>query len=271
MNRIELNSTDIFYEDNGTGYPVVLVHGMGSDHTVWQGIIPLLRDNYRVLALDLRGHGHSMKTPGPYTMELFSHDIYQFLESLNIDQAHFIGHSMGGSILLELALQHPGKIRSLTLISSFAFVDQPLKEIFLNLDKILEYQGFDQFFDACIELTYTSQFQLDNQESFREIREKMGETSSIPILRDTLTLCLDVNLIDYLEGIEIPTLIIAGEKDNFTPSLHGKKIQMNLPQADIEIIKGLGHNLLVEKPEKIFPIINRFLKVQKLPPGLGGE
>ncbi|MDO5836238.1 MAG: alpha/beta hydrolase [Methanobacterium sp.] len=265
MNRIELNSTDIFYEDNGTGYPVVLVHGMGSDHTVWQGIIPLLRDNYRVLALDLRGHGHSMKTPGPYTMELFSHDIYQFLESLNIDQAHFIGHSMGGSILLELALQHPGKIRSLTLISSFAFVDQPLKEIFLNLDKILEYQGFDQFFDACMELTYTSQFQLDNQEALHKIRRIMGKNNPIPPLRDTINACLEVNLIDFLGSIQIPSLIIAGAMDCFTPTYLGEKIQEKLPQSCFKIMEGVGHNLPVEKAHETYLIIMEFLEVIKIP------
>jgi 3-oxoadipate enol-lactonase len=65
MNKITLNELDLYYHDQGDGYPVVLVHGLGSDHTVWGGVAPLLEENFRVLAVDLRGHGRSSKPPGP--------------------------------------------------------------------------------------------------------------------------------------------------------------------------------------------------------------
>ncbi|HOI41145.1 MAG TPA: alpha/beta fold hydrolase [Methanobacterium sp.] len=69
MKCITIEDLELYYQDVGTGYPLVLLHGMASDHTVWEGLIPLLKDNYRVLAVDLRGHGLSTKTKGPYNME----------------------------------------------------------------------------------------------------------------------------------------------------------------------------------------------------------
>jgi 3-oxoadipate enol-lactonase len=99
MKSLLPGNLNLNYLELGEGNPVVLIHGMGSDHTVWEGLIPLLNENYQTIAVDLRGHGHSSKTPGPYSIELFAEDIYLFLESLNIDQAHFMGYSMGGVIL----------------------------------------------------------------------------------------------------------------------------------------------------------------------------
>ena len=249
----------IYYQEWGAGSPLMLIHGFGSDHTVWQGIIPLLKDNYRVLALDLRGHGLSTKTPGPYSMELFSKDLNQFLESLDIDQAHFVGHSMGGSVLMEMALRYPDKIGSLTLISSFASVDSYLEKTFKDLKEILSQEGYGSFFNTCLQLTYTPEFIEENRELFRKIGEDMAQYSSISALQDTLDACLKVDLIDHLEGVEIPVLVIAGSDDYFTPPYHGQNIKNTIPGAKIEIMDGVGHNLPVEKGIGTGHIIRKFL------------
>ena len=69
MESLTIGDLTLYYQEWGSGYPLVFIHGLGSDHTVWEGIVPLLLNNYRVLALDLRGHGMSTKTPGPYSIE----------------------------------------------------------------------------------------------------------------------------------------------------------------------------------------------------------
>lgn len=259
MKNLMFGDLYLYYEDYGTGYPVILIHGLGSDHNVWTGLSPFLKEEYRIIALDLRGHGLSTKTPGPYSMELFSNDIYQFLESLDINQAHFIGHSMGGSILLEMALTHPDKIQSLTLISSFAYIDHHLKNVFMRLNTILSNDGYDAFFDACLELTYTSKFLKRNEDSFKEIKELTMKTSSISSLKNTINACLKVNMIDSLGSVKIPARVIAGGTDHFTPLYHAQRIKNAISQSKIEIIDTLGHNLLVENAEGTAYIIRKFL------------
>lgn len=259
MKCITIEDLELYYQDVGTGYPVVLVHGMASDHTVWEGLIPLLKDNYRVLAVDLRGHGLSTKTKGPYNMELFASDIVRLLDSLGINKAHFIGHSMGGAVIQELALDYPDKVQSLTLISSFCSVDTHLKDRLLDLMKILDDEGFNAFFDACLNLTYTPDFKARNQELFKEVMDIMAKSTSIPALKESIKACLKINFKDSLIKINIPTLIIAGLKDVFTPPYHAEELNNRISNSKIEIMKGVGHNLPVETPQDIFFLINSFL------------
>lgn len=182
------------YLELGEGYPVVLIHGMGSDHTVWESLIPLLKVDYRTIAMDLRGHGQSSKTPGHYSIELFAHDIYLFLESLNIVQAHFIGHSMGGVILQELAVKHPEKFKSLTLISSFACIDPPLKDVLINLRDILTEEGYEAFFDECLKVANSPEFIRKNRVLFSKIRDENARICSVSSITNTINACLDVEL-----------------------------------------------------------------------------
>ena len=249
------------YVECGVGNPVVLIHGMGSDHNVWEGLIPLLNENYRVIAVDLRGHGLSSKNPGPYSIKLFARDVSLLLESLNIDQAHFMGHSMGGVILQELAVDYPERFKSLTLISSFAYIDQPLKDNFTKLKKIIGEEGYKAFFDACLELANTPEFIKKNQELFSNIRDENARKCSISSIINTINACLDVNIIDSIKDIRTPTLVIAGEKDIFTHTHHGMRINKRIPNSRMEIIKEGCHNLLVENPADTHSVIKRFLDV----------
>jgi pimeloyl-ACP methyl ester carboxylesterase len=249
------------YLELGEGSPVVLIHGMGSDHTVWEGLIPLLKEDYKVIAVDLRGHGLSSKTPGPYSIKVFAEDIHQFLETLNIDQAHFMGHSMGGVILQELAVVYPERFKSLTLISSFAYIDPPLKEILINLKKIITREGYKAFFDECLQLANTPEFIKENRELFSSIRDENARVCSVSSIVDTIDACLDVNFRDSIRDIRTPALIIAGEKDVFTPPYHGIKISEGIRNSKMEIIEGGCHNLLVEKPFETYSVIKGFLDV----------
>lgn len=259
MKSITIEELELYYQDVGTGYPVVLVHGMASDHTVWGGLIPLLKDNYRVLAVDLRGHGQSSKTPGPYNMELLASDIVRLLDSLEISKAHFIGHSMGGAVIQELALDYPDKVQSLTIISSFCYVDTHLKDRLLDLAKILDDAGFNAFFDTCIDLTYTPEFKVNNEELFEEVKDIMAESTSIPALKASIKACLKVNIKDSLVKINIPTLIVAGLEDVFTPPYHAKEINNHIFNSKIEIMDDVGHNLPVEKPMDTYLILKNYL------------
>lgn len=258
MKSITIDDLELYYQDFGTGYPVVLVHGMGSDHTVWEGLVSLLKEKYRVAAVDLRGHGLSSKTPGPYNMELFANDIDSLLNSLEINKAHFIGHSMGGAIVQELAIKYPEKVQSLTLISSFAHVDSQLRSKFLDLMKILDDEGFNAFFDACLNLTYTPEFKTEHHELFEEVMDIMAKSTSIPALKESIKACLDVNFKDSLKKINLPTLIIAGSEDVFTPINLAEELKKGIPHSKIEIMDHVGHNLPVENPKDTYLVIRNF-------------
>ncbi|MFA0832437.1 MAG: alpha/beta fold hydrolase [Methanobacterium formicicum] len=271
MKSLLPGNLNLNYLKSGSGHPVVLIHGMSSDHTVWEGLIPLLKEDYETIALDLRGHGHSSKTGTPYSIELFAEDVYLFLKSQNIDQAHFIGHSMGGLILQELTVQHPEKFKSLTLISSFSCIDPPLREVLINLRDILTVEGYEAFFDECLEIANTPEFVRKNRDLFSKIRDENARVCSVSSIINTINACLGVELCsndklrrqlnpaDSNKDIRTPTLVIAGDEDVFTPIHHGMRIHECIPNSQMKIIAGGCHNLLVEKPVETYLVIKRFL------------
>ena len=112
------NGVEIYYEIHGQGEPLVLIHGLGSSARDWELQIPAFSRNFQVIALDLRGHGRSEKTPGPYSMDLFARDTADLIQSLEIPITHLVGISLGGMVGFQMAVDYPGLVRSLVVINS---------------------------------------------------------------------------------------------------------------------------------------------------------
>ena len=104
----------------------------------------------------------------------------------------------------------------------------------------------------------TPEFIRENQDLFSKIRDDNSRVCSVSSIVDTINACLDVNLVDSIRNIRTPTLVIGGDEDAFTPTHHGMKIHECIPNAQMKIIAGGCHNLLVEKPVETYSIIKRF-------------
>ncbi len=113
--------------------PLVLIHGLNGDLTGWVLVAPELSKRVPDHPLDVRGHGGSSKPDEPYSIKGFSEDLYEFLGQLKISQTHLLGLSMGGAIAQQFALDHPEKVRSLVLVSTFSHVDAHARQAFTRL------------------------------------------------------------------------------------------------------------------------------------------
>lgn len=120
MPSVQVNGITIYYEVHGAGDPLLLIGGLGSDITLFGGVLAGLTKQRKVVAFDNRGSGRSDKPDAPYTIELMAADAVGVLDSLAIEQADVLGVSMGGRIALELALSRPGRVRRLVLVSTSA-------------------------------------------------------------------------------------------------------------------------------------------------------
>ena len=107
-----------FTDSGGAGAAVLLVHAIGCDHRMWDGLGTALAPRFRVIRMDVRGHGRSAVTPGPYTLDQLADDARELLDSLEIDKAHWVGLSMGGMIGQAFALRHPARLRKLVLANT---------------------------------------------------------------------------------------------------------------------------------------------------------
>lgn len=254
-----LDGLELRYTDTGAGEPVLLVHGLGSDHTIWAVLAPLLPGSWRVVIPDLRGHGLSAKPEGPYSVELFAGDLWGLLQSLRIDRAHVIGHSLGGAVALRLALDHPGAVRSLTVISGFCGVDDRLRDLFQGLLVTAQAGGYGAFFDRALELANTPEFVAANAVMLAAAKEVMVRNASLSALVATLHACMKVDLTAQLPRVSVPTLVLAGAQDVFTGVSAAQAIADAVPGARTAVIAGAGHNVPVEKPRETYAELQRFL------------
>src|SRR2546421_5543706 len=129
MPYVKVNDIQMYYEMHGDGESLVVILGLGTDVSEWDGIIRWLAEKYKVLAFDNRGAGRTDKPDIPYSIEMMAQDTEELMNALAIERASILGISMGGRIALALALRHPERVEKLILVSTSARVRSTKKRI----------------------------------------------------------------------------------------------------------------------------------------------
>ena len=256
MPKVELTDIELHYIEEGSGLPLLLLHGLSDDARLWNPLLPAFSESYRVIALDLRGHGRSGKPDTPYSIQQFSADLFELLRELDIARAHLLGLSIGGVIAQHFALEHPEKLRALVLLSTFSSTDPYLRARFKRLRESLLTGGCSAFFDEAVTLTVTPEFAAAHAAEIALVKEDMVAMNSAAALVHALDACMEFNIADQLSRITLPTLIVSGREDAFTPRYFSEQIHRAIPGSTLVILNGVAHNLLI--PEKI-PELSRVI------------
>jgi len=200
----------LYYQEKGNKEPLILLHGNGEDHSYFTHQIDYFSDRYRVIALDTRGHGQSPRGTKPFTIEQFSHDLYDFMTSRQIANAIILGFSDGANIAMEFAMRHPDKVKALILNGG-------------NLNP----KGVKRTTQIPIELGYkiARRFAAKSPDA-KKSAEMLGLMVNEPNIEPT-----------ELSKITAPTLVICGSNDMIKES-HTREIADNIPHAKLSIIKG---------------------------------
>jgi pimeloyl-ACP methyl ester carboxylesterase len=135
MVRVAANGIDISYQEEGAGFPLILIHDLSDGSALWAPLMPKFSGHYRTIALEVRGHGESEKPDMPYSIQLFSEDLLCFLQNLKVPNAHVLGFSLGAAVAQQFTLDHSDKTGSLVLLSPFSYNDPDLQD---NLEKLRE-------------------------------------------------------------------------------------------------------------------------------------
>ena len=130
--KIIVNDIKINYQIRGEGEPLILIHGGSGSSMHWLYQVPELSKHYRVIVYDVRGHGKTDKPKQQYSIELFSEDLSELMNKLEIDEAHIIGHSLGGMIAQQFALNFPNRILSLVLTSTLCNISKRFETLLDN-------------------------------------------------------------------------------------------------------------------------------------------
>ena len=260
MPKITVRDLEVNYEEAGAGFPLVLVHGLNGDLTGWALIMPEFFKHYRTVAMDVRGHGGTSKPDQPYSIKGFSEDLYEFMQKLGIPKAHLFGLSMGGAIAQQFALDHPEMIRSLILVSTFSYVDNHARQAFLRLKSNLAQGGYPAFFDEVVKLAFTPKYIAANPGPIAELKMKRIAVNSPAAIGRATDACLALNLKDQIFQITIPTQVVSGREDVFTPVHLAEQIHRSIRASEWKILEGVGHNLHIEAAPGLVQVVLNFLQ-----------
>jgi pimeloyl-ACP methyl ester carboxylesterase len=254
-------STRLYWEEHGSGPPVLLIMGLSFTHEMWFRVLPALASHHRAIVFDNRGMGRSDCPRGPYSIRRMAGDAASVLEAARIDSAHIIGASMGGMIAQELALRWPERVRSLVLgctTSSGLFGRWPRfrrapRAIWSGASRLERER-------ALRSLLYAEATPLERIEEDLAIRCRC--TWSYKGFWNQFAAILMWHSYRRLSRIHVPTLVIHGEEDHLIPSENGRRLASRIPGARFELLPNAGHILTTDQPEASAHILSDFLGEQ---------
>lgn len=253
--------------ESGDGPPVVLLHGFTGSSESWIALRAALDDHFRVITVDLPGHGESSSPADPsrYAVQRFIEDLDVVWEKASIGKAALIGYSMGGRMAVRFALAHPERVSSLVLEStSPGILDEVARQARIKSDAALAYTiqaaGIERFVDYWEGLSlWDSQKSLSAEKRFALRSQRLSNNS------DGLANSLrgagagDADPVHaQLAALRMPTLIIAGFFDHTYVS-HANFMTSAIASSRLEIIQDAGHAVHFEKPDVFAAVVRRFL------------
>ncbi len=261
--RIKTNTIEINYELSGKeGAPVVVLsHSLASSLMMWNPQMEALNPHFQVLRYDMRGHGKSDITSGPYTLDLLADDVIGLLDALKIDRVHFVGLSIGGMIGQSLALNHAHRLRSLTLCDTASMILQEAQPIWQErIDKTIS-KGMEAQVDETMERWFTPPFLKQGSPMLDIIRKQILATSVQGYIGCSEAI-RKLNYLDRLPEIKLPTLIMVGEDDPGTPVSASKAMHGRLSNSKLVILSSARHLSNIEQAKAFNEILLKFLKDQ---------
>jgi pimeloyl-ACP methyl ester carboxylesterase len=226
---------------------LVFIHGAGGSHLHWSP--PQLRclAGANTYALDLPGHGQS-EGQGRTSVNAYADFVAAFLETLDLEQVTLVGHSMGGATALDFALRYPEKTAGLVLVGSGA----RLRVAPAILD------GIHQDFDAAVRLICDYAFAPETSEQLKRASLRQMRQTDPDVLYGDFAACDAFDVMDRLGEIRCPTLAICGTADRLTPPKYSTYLRANIPGAQLILIEGAGHMVMLEQPEAVSQAIADF-------------
>ena len=269
MPTAQLSGIDIYYEEHGSGDPLLLIMGFGGHSLAWIMQVPALAKQFRVITLDNRGVGRSSVPPGPYTTRQMADDAAALLDHLDIERAHVVGWSMGGMIAQELALGYPQKVDRLVLLASVART-RPYAENWLRYAT----QSAELVKSGALDPTgallggmpwmftpaFLSQPDLVQAAIAQSLADPFPPTpEGIAAQAEACRAHAFGDALDRLTEIAAPTLVLVGAEDILTPAVYSREMADRIPGARLQILEKGGHGMPLEHPQQVNDALLAFL------------
>lgn len=258
--QARVNDISIHYEIEGpVDAPVITFsHSLAAALQLWDLQLPALRDSYRILCFDTRGHGTSSAPAEAYTMEMLSKDVIGLLDHLDIQRTHFVGISMGGMIGQVLAIDHPQRLESLVLCDTTSRVPPGMAPSWEERIRAAETQGMRALAESTLERWLSAKFQRTHPQITERVRNMILNTP-VPGYVGCCRAISNFDISAALTKVTTPTLIIVGEEDSSTPVSAAEVIKKQIKGAELLTMPKALHLTNIETAELFNQTLLRFL------------
>ena len=267
MPHLRSNGINLYYEEHGSGDPLLLIMGFTVSSIGWYWNVPAFAQDFRTIVFDNRGVGQSDKPDVPYSMSMFADDTAGLLDGLGINQAHVFGISMGGMIAQEFALRYPQRVKTLSLgctncggSQAMLSKDPEVANLLNNIDAV-DVQQAALIMTKVAVTPWFMQKRMDvllqfNQLSLQHPTPKHGMVRQMQAIQGHDTYA-------RLPQITVPTLVVTGKEDGLVPPENSVTLAQRIPNADLVIFSNASHLFNVELPETTAEVVKGFIRRQR--------
>jgi 3-oxoadipate enol-lactonase len=258
--QVKSGST-LSYVDVGNGLPIVLIHGLFLDHTAFESQIKAFADRYRIIAIDIHGHGASAELDRSMSLDEMAEDYFDLVKQLGIKQAIWGGVSLGGMTSLRVAIRHPEAVLGLLLLNTNAGKGAGKKVPSvegLNAPLTMRFLWHTRFLKMkVLQAGLFGRTTLETNPDLQQVWvEKMRSISS-KSMKNAIEAILSANsILDRLSSIHVPTIVAGGVEDTALPMSASQEIQQRIDHSTYVEIDRCGHSSSIEQPKKV----NQFLE-----------
>ncbi|MEM9243720.1 MAG: alpha/beta hydrolase [Pseudomonadota bacterium] len=264
MATLHINDVELYYHLIGEGEPIIFITGFSADHSVWLDVADKFAQHYQVILFDNRGSGQSSVPDYDYTIDMMADDTASLCEALELQSAHFIGSSMGGMILQNLAHRYPQLVKSATLVNTAAKADSKFGIFIEAFGEIMKNSNADLklLIKMLLPWIYSDNFLMKNNKTEQLLKEKINYP--YPTTPEGFTHQLHAiktfDATDYLAAINSPCLVFGSDQDMIFNERETRYLADNIPNANYVYVENCGHLPQIEYPDTFFDKVYGFIR-----------
>lgn len=272
MPVFENDGRPLYYEVHGEGEPLVCVMGLAADHLAWTLQVPAWSRRFKTVVFDNRDAGQSFRFEAPYAVSDMAQDTLALADGLGLERFHLLGMSLGGTIAQEVALAAPDRVRTLTLVVTFAWTGRWGRDFARLWGRAAAQRSDDEHLDWLILQTVSEEF-YENEQAVEFLRNVM-RANPHPQPRDAFIRQLEAGVRhdarSRLGALPMPVHVIGAEHDLLVPAFKSEELAELVPGAKLTIVPRAPHGLNVERAEEFNALVADFIASAQAPAPASG-
>lgn len=254
---MNIEGINLNYIVEGEGKDVLVLHGWGANINTVLPIVNILKEKFKVHALDLPGFGKSQEPKEPIDSFKYADIVKAYMDSMEIKNVILIGHSFGGKLSIILGSKYPEMVDKIVLVNSAGLIPRRGFKYYI---KVYSFKTLRFLYKSLF-------FWIKNEEKMEKFYKKFGSTDykdSSGIMRKILVIVVNENLLPLLNKIKAPTLLIWGDKDTATPLYMGKIMEKEIKDSGLVVLENTGHYSYLDDYQRFTLILRNFLQYENI-------